>query len=94
MVEVYLITAFHDKDEVECVGHAWNEYGGTHFDITAGLIKNEKVKSNTYFSEKTYLYEDASIYIVPFTMGKLQLSFSTKVKDNEKNVRDYLNNIT
>jgi len=91
MVEGYLVTEFHDIEEVECVGHVWNEYGGIQFDISAGLIENDKIKNNTYFPVKTYLVADARKQANPLPSGPVSVVFSTGVKNNEKKVRDHLN---
>ena len=91
MVEGYLITTYHDKVEVECVGHVWNEYNGIQFDISASLINDETVKDNTYFPHKMYLVADALKQADPFPFGPQQVVFSTSVKNNEKKVRDHLN---
>lgn len=91
IVEGFLVTEYHDKDELECVGHVWNEYQGVHFDISASLIKNGNVKGNAYYPHKTYLVGDALKQPVPFPSGPLHVFFSTNVKNNEKKVRDHLN---
>jgi len=91
MVEGYLITTYHDKEQVECVGHVWNEYHGIQFDISASLINDETVKDNTYFPHKTYLVADALRQANPFPFGPEHVVFSTRVKNNEKKVREHLN---
>jgi len=93
MVEGYLITTFHDMEEVECVGHVWNEYQGIQFDISAGLVNQENVKENGYFPHKIYPLADALIRPDPFPFGPEHVVFSTNVKNNEREVRDYLNSI-
>ena len=70
MVEGYLVTVFHDKEEVECVGHVWNDYQGSQFDISANLINDESVKENYYFPHKAYEFSDALKQTHPFLLGR------------------------
>lgn len=102
MVEGFLVSYFEDGT-LECVGHVWNEINGSHFDVTKGIKKHDKIiKSDNYFIASVYDSKDKKTVKMPKAGGGMydiflgetekHLAFKTEVKLIEKDLLSFLKN--
>lgn len=92
IVEGYMVTKFNDDREDECVGHAWNEYNGVHFDLTAPLTNEPNVEESHYFVKEIYTAKELYTYY-DIIRNAMKFSFKTNVKETESAVRAYINSL-
>ena len=92
LVEGFLITKFIDKNELDCVGHAWNIYNDIHFDLSVDLVNTSNVESNFYFVKEIYEHSKANITPMDFfDVSKKLLQFKSDVLLLELKVRHFIN---
>jgi hypothetical protein len=95
VVEGFLVTLF-ENEQIDCVGHSWNEINGYYFDVTIGLKNHkQKIRQNIYYHDIKYNAVDAKFLDkitgktdkFGFYITEKHLVFTSNVKTLERKIK-------